>query len=315
MTLLARTAAGTGFTIRDIQRIASNAPRRYKTFQIKKRNSDRTRTIAQPAKELKHIQRWLVTEELNDLPVHDAAYGYVEGRGIKHNAAVHVMNNFLLKMDFRDFFPSIVPQDLVEHLHQFAEARYNDEEVDLLSRLLFWTPPGERRLQLSIGAPSSPFLSNTMLYRFDLALQPYCSEIGVAYSRYADDMAFSTSTPNILDQVHGHVAQLAGEQEYPAGLAINQAKTVFTSKKHKRFVTGIVLSSENRISLGRLRKREIRAAVHKFSLGRMSAHDAMQLRGLVAFAMDIEPRYVAGLRRTYGDQVISDVLRYKPSGD
>ena len=64
MNLLARAAAGTGFTIRDIERIASNAPRRYKTFSIKKRNSDLTRTIAQPARELKQIQRWLVADEL-----------------------------------------------------------------------------------------------------------------------------------------------------------------------------------------------------------------------------------------------------------
>lgn len=312
MKLLVRVAAGTGFTVADIRRIARNAPRRYKTFLIKKRNSNETRTIAQPARELKLIQRFLVNEELADLPVHDAAYGYVVGRGIKHNAAVHVRNNFLLKMDFHDYFPSIMPPDLERHLQQFAQAKYGDEEINFLSRTLFWAPPSENRLRLSIGAPSSPFLSNTLLYHFDTALKEHCVANNVAYTRYADDMAFSTEIPNVLDQIRDFVVELVVELEYPEGLSINTNKTVFTSKKHKRFVTGVVLSSEDRISLGRQRKREIRAAVHRFSLGRMSAEDSMHLRGLLAFAYDIEPDYVAGLTRKYGAQVISTIRSYKP---
>ena len=203
-----------------------------------------------------------------------------------------------------------MPQDFVEHLQSFAETQYDQDEIELLCRLLFWIPPGEQQLQLSIGAPSSPFLSNTIMYPFDSSLQPFCSEIGVDYSRYADDLTFSTSNPNTLDQVRDHVVQLSVEQQYPAGLAINPEKTVFTSKRHRRFVTGVVLSAEDRISLGRKRKREIRAGVHRFSLGQMSADDSAQLRGLLAFALDIEPDFVAGLRAKYGEDLIASVLSF-----
>ena len=68
MSLLRRASEGTGFTVADLQKIIRIAPHRYKVFKIKKRSSDQLRTIAQPAKELKHLQRWLVSDELANLP-------------------------------------------------------------------------------------------------------------------------------------------------------------------------------------------------------------------------------------------------------
>ena len=91
-------------------RFSSTSPHRYKVYTIPKRNGKGIRTIAHPSKELKYIQRILFKVLRKLLPVHQSAMAYKKGVGIKDNAAAHVRNSYLLKMDFNNFFPSITPE-------------------------------------------------------------------------------------------------------------------------------------------------------------------------------------------------------------
>jgi RNA-directed DNA polymerase len=95
------------------------------------------------------------------------------------------------------------------------------------------------------------------MFEFDEKWTNYCSQRGVMYSRYADDLYFSTSQPNVLESIFAALkVDLAGRK--PA-FTINAQKTVFTSRKRKRLVTGLVLTSDRSISLGRQRKRFIKS--------------------------------------------------------
>src|SRR5262249_35577279 len=102
--------AGAGLGEHTILSIVRNAPVRYKTYAIQKRNGGE-RIISQPARELKALQRILTEEILNDLPVHSAATAYRRGVSIKANAGAHAQNGPILKFDFKDFFPSITSLD------------------------------------------------------------------------------------------------------------------------------------------------------------------------------------------------------------
>ena len=109
--LYQRIGGDLGVTESYLRQLARSAPYRYSKFKIPKRSGTGERLIAQPAKEVKRIQRWLLRNDLSQLPMHDAATAYRKGAGIAANARPHANNRFLLKMDFRNFFPSIMGRD------------------------------------------------------------------------------------------------------------------------------------------------------------------------------------------------------------
>lgn len=287
----------------ELNRIILTAPHRYKTFMIPKRKSGEFRQIAQPAGELKAIQNILIDEVLMELPIHSAAVAYRDGIGIKKNALVHKNNRFMLKMDFKDFFPSILTEDVSKHLIKYGEGKFSQEDIGDISRLILWVPKGSKIRQLSVGAPSSPYVSNTVMYDFDVTLNNYCLANSVAYTRYADDLIFSTNTPNFLANVERFVHSLIREIDYPK-LKINESKTAHISKGRGRRVTGVILTPEEKLSIGRDRKRLIRASVDHFVKGKLSDDEVLKLVGLLAFAKDIEPSFVHSIKTKYGMEVI-----------
>ncbi len=181
-----------------LKKYISTCPHRYKVYKIPKRNGNGTRIIAQPAKELKYLQRLVCDKYLHPLPVHNACMAYKKNTNIRDNALVHVKNNFLLKMDFKDFFPSINPSDLLKHIEKHRPWEACIEDTFVIEKLFFYLPERHGPLKLSIGAPTSPFISNTIMYEFDSSISEICNKNSVSYSRYADDIAFSTNKKDIL---------------------------------------------------------------------------------------------------------------------
>ena len=293
--LLVFLSKQSGFSVTDIARIISSAPRRYKVFQIKKRNNRGMRVVAQPSRELKTLQRIVVSTLLKSLPIHDSCHGFVPERGIKTNARAHLDGRYILKIDLKDFFPSLRSSDLVRHMKAYLPGQFEDDEIRDICRLVFWLPKGERTLRLCIGAPSSPFISNTLMYDIDAAITSLCVPLDVVYTRYADDMTFSVAKRDILVEVELGVRNILQNSVYPR-VVVNEDKTVNTSMKRRRVVTGLVISNEGSLSLGRDRKRLIRSMVHKSSLGLLGVKQEEILAGLLAFAHDIEPDFALTMR-------------------
>lgn len=298
MKLIERLLDAFPFSRREIDLLINTAPYRYKVHNIEKRNGRGKRLIAQPTAELKIVQRWLVTSYLRDLPVHDAAIAYRANRSILDHAKKHADGRYLLKLDFENFFPSIRAEDF--RLHLATHLAMELPEQVALGRLLFRDDREKPGLTLSIGAPSSPYISNSIMFGFDQELEDFCSKIDVKYSRYADDLALSTNTPNILNEVKEFVDVLCERMPYPR-LKLNEAKTVFASKKHRRQLTGLVLSNDGSASIGRERKREIRAMAHRFSENMLEAEDVAKLRGLISFVMSIDKKYIESIKRMLGN--------------
>ncbi|EKO3856534.1 retron St85 family RNA-directed DNA polymerase [Vibrio harveyi] len=285
----------------------------YKVYKIPKRTFG-FRVIAQPTPQLKNIQREIVGELKEHLQVHPAANAYVENRGIKNNALVHAKSNYLLKLDLENFFNSLTPEMLVEAL-LYQNKQFVEEENAALIELLFWNRT-KKKLQnyvLSVGAPSSPFLSNIIMYSFDEAVAQSCDELGVTYSRYADDLTFSTTKKNVLFKVPELIESILLKVFY-GKLKLNHSKTTFSSKAHNRRVTGVTLTNNNKISLGRERKRYIRSLLHKYSGGKLDEYSVFELKGLIGFALNIEPLFVERMRTHYGSEVFDNLNNYK-NGD
>jgi RNA-directed DNA polymerase len=103
----------------------------------------------------------------------------------------------LLKMDFRNFFPSILMTDIVRHLEIHCGQQYDSSAIKLIAYVCTWAPKRQGPLRLCIGAPSSPLLSNSVMFDFDKQLSSAAASDRVTYTRYADDLALSSRTSGI----------------------------------------------------------------------------------------------------------------------
>ncbi|RCR57137.1 retron St85 family RNA-directed DNA polymerase [Vibrio harveyi] len=289
----------------EVSHFLLNAPKKYKVYTIPKRTSGH-RTIAQPSKELKEYQRKYL--ELQQLPIHEAAMAYREGISIKQNAIAHKNNPYLLKLDLENFFNSI-SNSLFWKVWKSIKPLPSRQDQRALEQLLFWCPSKTTggSLVLSIGAPSSPLVSNFFMYHFDFDISEICRKKGITYTRYADDLTFSTKNKEILFELPQIVKEHL-EEYFENSIKINKKKTRFSSKAHNRHVTGITLNNDGKLSLGRKRKRYIKHLVHQVQIGCLSDEDRLHLKGLLAFAKHIEPMFLQSLKKKYSVDLITQII-------
>ena len=135
----------------------------------------------------------------------------------------------MLKLDFKDFFPSIRGNDFFQYFQKNSSLSLSEDDLHRLVKLLFWLPKRNNDFQLSIGAPSSPFLSNAIMYKFDEELFGYCSERQIIYTRYADDITFSMHEMKMRGEVLKKVKDMLISQDSPV-LKLNTKKNKFWFK-------------------------------------------------------------------------------------
>lgn len=319
MSMVRALARETGLSLKDIRRLVATAPRRYKVYPIPKRNGEQ-RIIAQPAFEIKTLQRILVTNFLSKLPVHQSAFAYVRGRNIRANALMHANSDYILKLDFENFFNSIRPMDLERVLRRCAVDGLVATDFEDIYYLTFWGEGAFYPRCLSVGAPSSPIISNIVMFEIDSAAAEAAARHRVIYTRYADDITVSSAD--------GRRGLIAFERELraivaasPAHLMFNDAKTGLYGRGDRKMVTGLIITPSGSISIGRERKRIIRATLHRLYSGESSDELLMHCKGMLAFVVSAEPSFLRTLSETYGRDFIRQVLRapqvslYKPEDE
>jgi RNA-directed DNA polymerase len=271
----------------------------YKVYQIPKRKLG-FRTIAQPTSAVKNFQRKIITLLVSQVKLHDSAMAYREGLSIKDNAEKHKKSTYILKIDFENFFNSLTPRLFFKALDR-QSIKYSKNDKHALEETLFWnrSKRANGKLVLSVGAPSSPLISNLVMYSFDQSIQNMCDKKNVIYTRYADDLTFSTNEKGLLIDIFKKT-RLILKKEFGKSLQINESKTIFSSKGHNRHVTGVTLTNNNKLSLGREKKRYISALIHKYKFKKLEEGDIEHLKGLISHAQHIEPDFISRMVAKYG---------------
>ena len=288
---------------RELQRTMLGAPSRYKTYLIKKRSGG-VRRIAQPAREVKFLQRALIKVLLDELPIHAAATAYRSGLSIRDNATPHANNGPILKLDFRDFFPSIRSRDWIEYCKN--NGVMDDQDSRITAHLLFYRPKGTSIYQMAIGAPSSPILSNILMNEFDEKVTASIFKDNVTYTRYADDMTFSAPRTGHLTGVMSAVSKIIRSMKSPS-LELNGDKTTYATMKYHRSVTGLTLANDGRVTIGRDRKRLVSATVHRALFGKLNAQELQVLAGVLAYINAVEPEFLQWLKDRYGAPIVKEI--------
>lgn len=301
MNLVSRMSRGLRLPEKYIVAVSLSASHRYKTYRIPKRRGG-YRTINHPSRELKALQRWLALTEISKFPVHNAAMAYRPHKSIKDNALLHANCRYLLRLDFESFFPSIRATDVENLLHDVCPAWAPTDYQHFLNLVC-------RKNALTIGAPTSPGLSNAICHTMDGTIHHQMIVREVTYSRYADDLVFSTDRPGVLGDVPQIVDEIIRNLHYPSSLRLNSTKTHHSSRKNRMQVTGLILSDNGSVSIGRSKKREIRSKIHKFDL--LSASEKRSLAGYLAYVNYVEPEFINSLILKYGKSRI-DAARSMP---
>ncbi|RDK84980.1 UNVERIFIED_ORG: retron-type reverse transcriptase [Idiomarina abyssalis] len=251
----------------------------YKVYRLPKKSGG-TRLIAQPSRELKALQGWILRNILDKLRASDQSKGFEIGSSILDNAAPHTGANFILNIDLEDFFPSIKANRIFSI---FRSIGYNKELCVLLTNLCTYSG------RLPQGAPTSPKLANLTCAQLDARIQGYAGPKGIIYTRYADDITLSAQTATKIYKARYFLDYLIADE----GFTINRQKTRVYGTMSRKCVTGLVVS-ESAVGIGREKYREIRAQIHHLFSGKADSY--RYLNGLLAFCFSVDTK---SYRRAY----------------
>ncbi|MCP4650482.1 MAG: RNA-directed DNA polymerase [PVC group bacterium] len=230
-----------------IYKLYKYSDKHYKIFSIPKKSGGH-RIIRAPSKPLKAIQAWILRNILSHVGIIDHATGFRNGTNILDNAAFHIDNRYFLIYDLEDFFPSIGYGRIY---NIFKAIGYNSYICHVLTSLC------SCEKVLPQGGVTSPILSNIICHRLDKRIIGFVGRHEVTYTRYADDLTFSATSPKYLQRIFNFVIKIIEDE----GFTLNKSKTRFMGPKKRRKITGIVMS-DNSLGIGKYRKRRLRAEIH-----------------------------------------------------
>jgi len=219
--------------IKEIYAISNNVENNYRVFKIRKRNG-KYRTICEPNTILKHIQRQILDNILNDVEISEYAKAYKKGISLRENTLVHTNKKLVLKLDIEDFFDNISFANIYNKC--FGLSKYPKHIGVLLTTLVTYNG------YLPQGAPTSSYISNIVMRDFDNAIGDWCKINNVSYTRYSDDMTFSG------DFIPGEIVKLVRKNLYKLGLKINNDKIHVVKRSSSQNVTGIVVNEKIQVS-------------------------------------------------------------------
>ncbi len=238
------------FTIRHLYYYCNpnNQFHRYKQFVVKKKSGGIRQITAPRNKSFKLILHY-VNEIFKALYTpSDYAMGFASGRSVAQNAAVHVGQNYVFNTDLKDFFPSIHQARVWKRL-QLEPFCFKQSIANILAGLCSMKEKledGTRRYVLPQGAPTSPIVTNMICDKLDHRLAGLAKRFGLKYSRYADDITFS-SMHNVY-QLEGDFRKELKRIIESQGFAMNESKTRLQKRGERQEVTGITVSDKLNVS-------------------------------------------------------------------
>lgn len=268
----------------ELYSISNNIDANYRKAYIPKRDGTK-RELTIPNARLKFIQSKIVDEFLSRARVSKYAMAYRSGSSVQKNAAQHVRKKKIFKLDIHKFFDNIKYSDVKKYA--FPAEQFSEDARVLLSILCY------HKNGVPQGAPTSPAISNIIMYDFDEKVGAWCRSKGISYTRYCDDMTFSGSFNEV------EVKFFVEDALESMGLYLNAKKTAVITNGKRQTVTGIVVNKK--LNVTKEYRRQIRQEVHYIRTYGLDSHmrrtdnfedKLTYLRGLlgrIAFVLQTTP--------------------------
>lgn len=272
-------------------KLFSNPP--YK--RVPKEIKGKIRPLDIPSKKLMIVLQAVLHNILYDFPVSSSAHAAVAGRSIVTNARRHLGSKSFFQLDFKDYFPSIATQTVVDCLEGLFE---QSRQIDSFKNCGLITWRHSRALakvighlttfrnSLPQGAPTSSYLQNLVLFNLDESIYKLARKFGLIYTRFVDDIIISSRRSRIFREdrvkIVNFIKELAGDI-----LKLNRKKVHYrTGEARVMNITGITIvpTEDGRIRLS-LPKRKIerfRAIIHQASLkGVLTKKERARIWGII----------------------------------
>lgn len=289
--------------------------RMYREFNIAKA-SGKSRLITAPDRRLKMIQRRLVALFDQLYRVRKPVHAFVSDKSVKTNAEAHGDRRHVINLDLHDFFGSITEARVTALL---ASIGVPDRVAAIMARLCC------RGGKLPQGAPTSPVISNMICFRLDTDLMLIAKASRAIYTRYADDITFSSYQPP-APLFEGSVppagrfspellATSLREAISTNGFVVNNEKAHYADRNSRRIVTGIKINAG--LNIDRRYIRKIRAVLHSIEKSGLPAaqtkYSSTGGKGQVADHLRGKISYLAHLKGRADPVVRSIISRYNRS--
>lgn len=244
---------------------------RYINFTIPKKSGGE-RTISAPVRGLKSILFSLNTLLQALYEPSKYAMGFASGRSVVDNAKLHIGQRYIYNIDLKDFFPSIDKSRVWKRL-TLPPFNFNSDIAHTIAGLCTMRieENGKERFVLPQGAPTSPILTNAICDTLDRRLGAVAKRFGLRYSRYADDITFSSmhyvygKDGEFIKELH----RIINDQHF----TINESKTRLQAIGYRQEVTGVIVS--DKINVCQKYVREIKTLLHIWDkYGYMAACDS-----------------------------------------
>lgn len=266
-----------GYSEQFLYSVSASPEQFYREYRIPKKSGG-IRLINEPLPTLKIVQRSIIDDILSSVEPHKAAKAYRKNHTLRGNALIHRRRPYMLKIDIKDFFSNITTHAIYS---LFYDLGYTSQIARLLTGLCTLNNG------LPQGAPTSSLLSNLVMREFDDRVLTHCVEREIFYTRYADDMTFSSKTaelPTLIPFVRNQLKRF--------GLDLNERKTNFSGTGARKFVTGIVVNERlNILKHDRKKLRQEMYYIKKFGLnghlratGNLTSNYIDRLLGRLNFA-------------------------------
>lgn len=258
----------------------------YRTFNLRKKSGG-LRPILAPRKFIKTIQYWIKDHILNRLKVHSSCYSYRSGVSIKDNAINHVRKKFVASIDISDYFGSINKKMIKDCFYRNS---IPEHVINTISGLVTYNDA------LPQGAPTSPIISNAILFDFDEKMSFLALSLGCIYTRYSDDITISCDqNENIKTLIDSAETELQS-----LGFALNKEKKRIISNNNRQVVTGILVNESIRPT--RDYRKKIRSAFdHAFKEQDNSQLTINKLRGYLNYLKSFKHYGFSFNERKYND--------------
>ena len=265
--------------------LSNHTEEHYQKIQIPKRNGA-WRTLYVPDSLLKYVQKQILHKVLTQLPVSYCASAYKKGCSLKENAAPHTGKSIVLKLDILDFFGNITYISVYQHA--FPGELFPPPVRTLLAHLCCY------RDFLPQGAPTSPYISNLVLFPFDRYMERWCKNQNITYTRYCDDLTFSGSfePEAVIRKVSSFLLRM--------GFEINPKKMKICPQGQRQIITGIVVNEKTQVP--KTYRRNLRQEIYyieKFGLSEQTGHIHLDLtpekylehlKGKLRYVLQINPQ-------------------------
>ena len=278
-------------------------------YSYKKNNGKLTKE----AKELKDYHKFIENIVIEYMQESDSVYSYSKEKSIFDCINLHKNSKIYFKTDIKNFFQSIILELIRKMIiENIPNIQITDigKYIESILKLVTYSDV------LPVGFTTSPKLSNKILFEFDIKIKEYCNQSNIIYSRYSDDLIFSSNYYTNLKDLKNIIEQIL-KSNYDNRFSLNDKKTKLLNKSKRILLLGMIITPNGHITVEKSLKKKIKQLLYLYKsnkekyerfLNENFSGSEAKAYGKLNYIYEIDKDYIVYLRKKYGNYIIDEFL-------